>query len=489
MALTGRNRPRGVGGVLATAPGPTRAMIDERLGVLSSKYGVPPALLQAVVEQESAYNPQAKSSAGALGLMQLMPATAKDLGVDPGNWEQNLEGGSRYLSQLMKRYKGNPELALAAYNAGMGNVDKYGGVPPFAETQDYVRRVQERAYKGGGAIPAAAPPVGPGQPVLAQDSPTGPQAGPPGVLAGDTGRRGVLSLGGPMMGAAMAPGQLPQSVQELEALRAPKGILSKAGEHLKGLVSSPGFAPGLFQAGAELFSTGDVGAAAQTGLKTYGDFNARAYERLVGDKDKDTAKGGTDWKVDREAGIRYRTNDKGAYEQEPLVGSQYKSKEQVKQEITNDATKNSLEAALAEVTAFENTVGEGLRTGAVGPGLSEGSMTGRAWDAFGNVIGLEKSREDVGIRDEVKRRRIDEIVKKLSDIKGAISNAEWQHIFQGQPEASSAAQSWDRYFAQVRQKLQSMAKSKGLEIDVPTTPESTRSTKSGSIDQYLDPIQ
>lgn len=478
MALSGRNRPRRLGGVLTTAPSPTRDMINERLGVLSSKYGVPPALLQAVVEQESAYNPTARSPAGALGLMQLMPATAKDLGVDPMDWEQNLEGGSRYLGQLMDRYDGNPQLALAAYNAGMGNVDKYGGVPPFSETQDYVRKVQERAYKAGGAVPTATLPKGPGRPVLAQDNPTGPHAGPPGVLtiSPDAGPQPVLAqaVNAPMGAAQTQPVTLSGG-----GGGAPQGILSRAGEHFKGVVQSPGFAPGLFQAGAELMSTGDIGTAAQRGFKTYEDFNDRARKPLV------STKGGTDWKVDRAAGIRYRTAADGSYEQEPLVGSQYKSKDQVEQEMTNEATKQSLDAALAEVTAFENTVNEGLDSGAVGPGVTEASWVGRAWDAAGNVVGSAKSREDIAIRDEVKRRRIDEIIKKLSDIKGAISNAEWQYIFQGQPEASSAAQTWERYFAQVRQKLQAMAKSKGLSVDVPTTPESTPGAGSSAIDKYL----
>ncbi len=116
----------------------------------AERYQVPENLLKAVAKVESNFQADAVSSCGATGIMQLMPSTAKSLGVtDATDPEQNIMGGAKYLSQMLKQYNGDQKLALAAYNAGSGNVAKYGGVPPFAETQAYVKKVLQAA---GGEI-------------------------------------------------------------------------------------------------------------------------------------------------------------------------------------------------------------------------------------------------------------------------------------------------------------------------------------------------
>ncbi len=115
---------------------------DSLISQAAARYGLDPAVLHGLIQQESGFNANSRSSAGAAGLTQLMPGTAASLGVsDPLDPAQSIEGGARYLSQMMSQFGGNVTDALAAYNAGPGAVKQYGGVPPYAETQAYVNKV------------------------------------------------------------------------------------------------------------------------------------------------------------------------------------------------------------------------------------------------------------------------------------------------------------------------------------------------------------
>jgi soluble lytic murein transglycosylase-like protein len=132
---------------------------DAQITAAATKYGLDPALLKGLIRQESNFNASARSGAGAQGLTQLMPGTASALGVDPSDPAQAIDGGARYLEQQLDRFGGDPSKALAAYNAGPGAVAKYGGVPPYAETQNYVKNVLGYAaeYRGTGAAGTAVP--------------------------------------------------------------------------------------------------------------------------------------------------------------------------------------------------------------------------------------------------------------------------------------------------------------------------------------------
>lgn len=130
----------------------SRNEINELISKYADKNGLDEDFVKAVINQESGFNPNATSKCGAMGLMQLMPSTAQGLGVTNAyDAEQNIEGGTKYLKGLMDRFNNDKSLALAAYNAGPNAVKKYGGIPPYAETQNYVKSVLGKydSLKGG----------------------------------------------------------------------------------------------------------------------------------------------------------------------------------------------------------------------------------------------------------------------------------------------------------------------------------------------------
>jgi soluble lytic murein transglycosylase-like protein len=145
------------------AAGPDATPYDGLVTAAAQRNGIDPALLHGLIQQESGFDPAATSGAGAQGLCQLMPGTAASLGVsNPLDPAQSIDGGARYLKQQLDAFGGDPQLALAAYNAGPGAVRRFEGVPPYAETQAYVQKVMGYAndYRSSQpAIGAAAPPT------------------------------------------------------------------------------------------------------------------------------------------------------------------------------------------------------------------------------------------------------------------------------------------------------------------------------------------
>jgi soluble lytic murein transglycosylase-like protein len=157
----------GLASTNSTLNGGAPTQYDAQITAAAAKYGIDPALLKGLIRQESNFDPTARSGVGAQGLTQLMPGTASSLGVtDPTDPAQAIDGGAKYLSQQLTRFGGDASKALAAYNAGPGAVQKYGGVPPYAETQNYVQKVLGYAaeYRGAGATTTGSTPL-PTQPV------------------------------------------------------------------------------------------------------------------------------------------------------------------------------------------------------------------------------------------------------------------------------------------------------------------------------------
>jgi len=138
----------------------SRNAYDSYIRASASRHGVDPGLMKAMMHTESAFNPNARSPVGAQGLMQLMPATARRFNVrNAWNPAENIEGSAKYIAWLMKRFNNNVEFAVAGYNAGEGNVDKYNGIPPFKETRNYVKRVMSRyhsLYKNDAGVVGSA---------------------------------------------------------------------------------------------------------------------------------------------------------------------------------------------------------------------------------------------------------------------------------------------------------------------------------------------
>lgn len=155
---SGNSSSNNYGSSAASSSG-SRNAYDSYIRASAERHGVDPGLMKAMMHTESAFNPNARSPVGAQGLMQLMPATARRFKVsNPWNPADNIEGSAKYIAWLMRRFNNNVEHAVAGYNAGEGNVDKYGGIPPFKETRNYVKSVMSRynsLYKNDSGLSGA----------------------------------------------------------------------------------------------------------------------------------------------------------------------------------------------------------------------------------------------------------------------------------------------------------------------------------------------
>ncbi|HEU4657632.1 MAG TPA: lytic transglycosylase domain-containing protein [Capillimicrobium sp.] len=165
LAAAGGMAPATTAAAVAPAAGGGETQYDALIQAAAAKYGIDPALLKGLIRAESNFDPNAGSPAGAQGLTQLMPATAASLGVtNPYDPAQSIDGGAKYLAAQLRTFGGDVTKALAAYNAGPGAVQRYGGVPPYAETQAYVVRVQQyadgyRSSMGTAPVALAAAPA------------------------------------------------------------------------------------------------------------------------------------------------------------------------------------------------------------------------------------------------------------------------------------------------------------------------------------------
>lgn len=218
---------------------PAAPTVDDWIDKYSTQFGVNPNMARAIMAQESGGKKDALSNKGAIGRFQLMPGTARDLGVDPNDPEDNVKGGIQYFSQLRKRYGGDDRRALAAYNAGPGAVDRYGGIPPFEQTQNYVPAVLGRFEQLNwtnpplsssarqllaSAVASAAPQAGAAAPETAAPETAAPQTD---AATGDAARADQDQTT-PTFEVTAHPGRIHQNIDDLEKQKA--GILDQMGK-------------------------------------------------------------------------------------------------------------------------------------------------------------------------------------------------------------------------------------------------------------------